>query len=409
MAAPQKDSTFAPDRVIRKMLARYPTPFFLYSEEGIRKTAKTLQEAFSWNSGFCQFFPMRLNPAFPLLQIMKDAGMGVQCSSYLELLAAKKCGFDRDHILYAPSVCLPEAEALAEELDCVRVIDGPHALPYQPPRKALLCYNPGGRLRFAAMDRNLLGMKEEELLTMVDQLHAFGTESIGLIAFLRFNELNPDYYPTVAKMLFEFAVRIREKTGVEISCCNLGDGLGVPYRTGFTAPDPHECAAQIREYCSSILIPAGLEHVAVHTALGRYIMAENGIFVSRIAGIKTDRRVPLLILDAAGSQFGRPTPFQEYHQMHVLGKLTEKGTEIYDVTGCEFSTNEQLADHRIMARANIGDYLVIHTAGIHNHVLSAPGLGFPPCGEYLLCADESVREVSAPFSEDAYFAFIGCR
>ena len=84
----------------RQIAAQYPTPFHLYDEAGIRKTARDLYQAFSWNPGFKEYYAVKAAPNPVLLGILKEEGCGVDCSSYTELMLAEALGFRNEDVLF---------------------------------------------------------------------------------------------------------------------------------------------------------------------------------------------------------------------------------------------------------------------------------------------------------------------
>ena len=80
---------------------KYPTPFHIYDEKGIRENARRLYDAFSWNKGFKEFFAVKATPNPTILKILKEEGCGTDCSSYTELLMSKRCGFDGSNIMFS--------------------------------------------------------------------------------------------------------------------------------------------------------------------------------------------------------------------------------------------------------------------------------------------------------------------
>ena len=78
-----------------------PTPFHIYDEKGIRENARRLNKAFSWNKGFKEYFAVKATPNPYLLQILKEEGCGVDCSSLSELVMAEGCGFIGSDIMFS--------------------------------------------------------------------------------------------------------------------------------------------------------------------------------------------------------------------------------------------------------------------------------------------------------------------
>ena len=90
------------DEVFAKAAAEFPTPFHLYDEGGIRRTARALNKAFSWcDRSSRSISPSRRCPNPAILRILKEEGCGVDCSSSTELMLADACGFHGADIMFS--------------------------------------------------------------------------------------------------------------------------------------------------------------------------------------------------------------------------------------------------------------------------------------------------------------------
>lgn len=95
-----KKTPFVTKQQVEEIVKQFPTPFHLYDEAGIRANAQAVKDAFAWNPGFREYFAVKATPNPYLLKILKDYDMGCDCSSYTELMLAKSCGFDGEHIMF---------------------------------------------------------------------------------------------------------------------------------------------------------------------------------------------------------------------------------------------------------------------------------------------------------------------
>ena len=84
-----KKKPFVTLEKLQEITEKYPTPFHLYDEKGIRENAKALKEAFAWNKGFKEFFAVKATPNPYLIQILQEYGCGCDCSSMTELMLSK--------------------------------------------------------------------------------------------------------------------------------------------------------------------------------------------------------------------------------------------------------------------------------------------------------------------------------
>ena len=101
---------------VDEMIKKYPTPFHLYDEKGIRENARKLYQAFSWNKGFKEFFAVKATPNPTILRILKEEGCGTDCSSLTELMMSDKLGFTGDEIMFSSNDTPAEEFILAKKL-----------------------------------------------------------------------------------------------------------------------------------------------------------------------------------------------------------------------------------------------------------------------------------------------------
>ena len=92
---------FVTKEMIEKIVEKYPTPFHIYDEKGIRENARAVQEAFSWNKGFKEYFAVKATPNPALIQILREYGCGCDCSSLTELMLSKAMGLPVRDIMFS--------------------------------------------------------------------------------------------------------------------------------------------------------------------------------------------------------------------------------------------------------------------------------------------------------------------
>ena len=81
-----KKKPFVTKEQLEEIVKKYPTPFHLYDEKGIRENAKAVKEAFSWNPGFREYFAVKATPNPYILDILKEYDCGCDCASLTELM-----------------------------------------------------------------------------------------------------------------------------------------------------------------------------------------------------------------------------------------------------------------------------------------------------------------------------------
>lgn len=383
------DRTFLSERKLKTLAAAIPTPFYLYDAAGIAARAASLQAAFSALPAYRSFFPVRFCPYPEILTLLHDAGCGALCRNQHELQLACESGFLPQDILYSG---VGECD---RTIMCIA--DNPQLLPPTLPQRILLRYNPGGRLTLGAktlyaLDRSRLGMPKDDLIRTAQLLKSYGVQEIGLSFSGASNELRTEYLPAVAKLLFTLAAELRKQHDIRVCCCCLGDGLGVSLKPEIPDADAALCAKQILALYREILAPAGLGELPVYLTPGRYLLAPNAIFLTHVLCCKR-RAVPLIIVDAAASQFPDTALKGRVHHISVLGKCTAAACQ--QVCAVAAQTDFQLfSPSCVLPPVEAGALLVFHTAGCVSRSY-VPGDGFAPAQQYLLMPDGTTEPLAS--------------
>jgi diaminopimelate decarboxylase len=254
----------------------YPTPFHLYDEKGIRENGERLMRAFSWNKGFREYFAVKATPNPFVIDILKKLGCGVDCSSLTELMMAKAMKYDGEKIMFSSNDTPPEEFKMAAGLGAIINLDDfthidflEKTIGYIP--ETISCrYNPGGLFKISndIMDNPgdaKYGMTTEQLFEAFKVLKAKGAKHFGIHAFLASNTVTNEYYPMLAKVLFEVAVKLKEETGADIKFINLSGGVGIPYRPDQEPNDIFAIGEGVRKVYEEVLVPAGMGDVALYT------------------------------------------------------------------------------------------------------------------------------------------------
>lgn len=261
---------------LEEIIKEYPTPFHLYDEKGIRENAKAVQEAFAWNPGFREYFAVKATPNPFLINILKEYGCGCDCSSMTELMMADALGFQGEEIMFSSNDTPAEEFAFAAKIGATINLDDFTHIDYLEktigyiPETISCRYNPGGvfKISNSIMDNPgdaKYGFTHNQILEGYKILKEKGAKRFGIHAFLASNTVTNDYYPTLAKTLFETVVEIKEKTGVKMDFINLSGGVGIPYRPGEEGNDIRAIGEGVRRVYEEVLVPAGMGDVAIYT------------------------------------------------------------------------------------------------------------------------------------------------
>ncbi len=404
---------FVTKEQIEEIVKTYPTPFHIYDEKGIRENARKLKQAFAWNPGFKEYFAVKATPNPTILKILKEEGCGCDCSSYTELLMAEKVGVTGSDIMFSSNDTPAKEFELARKLGAnINLDDYTHVQFLKNtcgiPETICCRYNPGGTFSISTtiMDNPgdaKYGMTKEQLFKAYAELRDAGAKRFGLHSFLASNTVTNEYYPTLAKILFEVAVELKEKTGIELSFINLSGGVGIPYTPDKEPNDILTIGEGVHKVYQEVLEPAGLGNVSIFTELGRFMLAPYGHLVTKAIHEKHIHK-EYIGVDACAVNLMRPAMYGAYHHITVLGKENAPCDHTYDVTGSLCENNDKFAIDRKLPKIDMGDYLVIHDTGAHGFAMGYNYNGKLKSAELLLCENGSVKQIRRAETPEDYFA-----
>ena len=250
------------------------------------------------------------------------------------------------------------------------------------PENIFCRYNPGGTFQlgeskegFQVMDKPgdaKYGMTEEQMIDSYKKLMKKGAKNFGIHAFLASNTISDAYYPELAGILFQLAVRVQKATGAHIAYINLSGGVGIPYR-----PD--------------------------QTEMGRFTTGPYGALVATAIHEKHIYK-EYIGLDACAANLMRPAMYGAYHHITVLGKENAPCDHKYDVVGGLCENNDKFAIDRMLPKIDIGDLIYIHDTGAHGSAMGYNYNGKLRSAEVLLCEDGSHRLIRRAETPRDYFA-----
>ena len=413
-----KKQPFVTLEQLKEITKTYPTPFYLYDEKGIRENAKALKEAFAWNPGYKEYFAVKATPNPFLINILREYGCGCDCSSMTELMLSDAIGVKGEDIMFSSNDTPAEDFVLADKLGAIINLDDITHIDFLEktighiPETISCRYNPGGLFKISndIMDNPgdaKYGMTTEQITDAYRILKEKGAKKFGLHAFLASYTVTNDYYPMLAKVLFEQAVRLAKETGVHIGFINLSGGIGIPYRPDQEPNDIYAIGEGVRKVYEEVLVPAGMGDVAIYTELGRYMLGPYGGLVTKAIHEKHTYK-EYIGVDACAVNLMRPAMYGAYHHITVLGKEDVSCDHKYDVSGSLCENNDKFAIDRMLPKVDMGDYLFIHDAGAHGFSMGYNYNGKLRSAELLLREDGSVRMIRRAETPSDYFATFDC-
>ena len=304
-----KKVPFVTKQQLDEIVKHYPTPFHLYDEKGIRENARRVNKAFSWNKGFKEYFAVKATPNPFILKILKEEGCGTDCSSLTELMMSDVCGFKGHEIMFSSNDTPAEDFKLASELGAIINLDDISHIEFLEkvtgsiPETICCRFNTGGEFKISTsiMDtpgEAKYGFTREQLTEGFKILKEKGAKTFGLHAFLASNTKTNEYYPALARILFKTAVELKEETGADIKFINLSGGVGVPYHPDEEPNDIEAIGEGVRQAYEEILVPAGMDDVAIFTEMGRFMLAPYGHLITKRSTRRRSLKITLVWMPA---------------------------------------------------------------------------------------------------------------
>lgn len=391
-----------------KIVEEYGSPVYIYNEPGIRLAAQTLLKAFSWASGYKNYFAVKATPTPAILAILKKEGMGFDCSSRSELLMVQKMGISGEDIFYTSNNTPKEDFELAIQMGATINIDDLAQLPVfistlngKKLERVAGRYNPGdlksGNTIIGEPTEAKYGMSIENLVKMFKQLKQKNIKSFGLHTMVASNELNTNYFADTADLLLDAVDHIEKAAGVTFNFINLGGGFGLNYRVDQEKFDVATAAQEIKK-----VFDKHGKKLTIYTENGRYVTGAHGYLLTRVRYVM-DKYKTYVGVDASMHNLMRPGMYGAYHHITVLGKEQAEHKYMYDVVGALCENNDKFAIDRELPNIEAGDLLVVHDTGAHGHAMGFNYNGLLRSAELLLNSDGKTELIRSAETTEDYF------
>lgn len=400
---------------IRKLIARYPTPFHIYDEKAIRANARRLKKAFSWAENFKEFFAVKACPNPHIIKILAEEGFGADASSYPELILAEMAGVTGDRVMFTSNDTPAREYEKAKDLGAILNLDDITHIPFveeqcQPnglPDLMCFRYNPGplrgGNAIIGTPEQAKYGLTREQLFDAYRICRDKGVRRFGLHTMVASNELDPQYFIDTAIMLFDLVAEITGQLGIRFEFVNLGGGIGVPYRPQQQPVDLERVGEGVRKAYQEKIVAKGLAPLGIYMENGRMITGPYGYLVTTAIHEKNIYK-NYIGLDACMANLMRPALYGAYHHITVMGKENAPCDHVYDVVGSLCENNDKFAIDRHLPKIDRGDIVVIHDAGAHGHAMGFNYNGKLRSAELMLREDGAVEMIRRAETIDDYFA-----
>jgi len=401
---------------IEEITKTYPTPFHLYSEKLIRENAKRLYKAFSIVPGFKNYFAVKACPNVYLMQILREEGMGFDCSSLPEMILAQKIGAKGEEIMVSSNNTPAIEFQKAFELGAIINLDDITHIPFLEEALGkklpdLICfrYNPGplrateaGNVIGNPQDAKY-GFTKEQLFEGYKIMRDKGVKRFGLHTMLASNDLRKESFVTTAEMLLDIVAEASKKLGIKFDFINLGGGIGIPYKPEQIEVDLDFVARGVKKAYEEKIIANGLSPIKIVMENGRMVTGPFDYLITRAIHEKHIYK-EYIGVDACMANLMRPALYGAYHHITVLGKENAPCDHKYDVVGSLCENNDKFAIDRMLPKIDAGDLLAIHNAGAHGFAMGFNYNGKLRSAELLLRENGKVELIRRAETLSDYFS-----
>jgi diaminopimelate decarboxylase len=370
--------TFSVDGVtLEALLEAGQTPFYIYSGKTIRTQYRRLAAAFP---GFGVCYSLKANPSPAVCRLLREEGAGAEVSSELELRTALDAGFPPNDIVFVGPAKKAGAVQLAVEsgihaivadsAEELREIDGaagkagrtqPVMLRIntreQPQSREVMV---GGPSKF--------GFDEEKLVEQVGIVELRHARIVGIQVYSASGVLDVHFLRSHFEYVLKLAFEVSKAFGFKLECIDFGGGFGVPYSEGEPDLDIEAVGSAARELVDSHSDTLGGCRMMLES--GRYIVAESGVFVTRVARVKDSRGRTFVITDSGMNGFSRPVFMNVAHPVRLLNRLDEPPAGRVEVCGPVCTPIDCIGRDVPLPRPEPGDCIGVYSAGAYGYSMS---------------------------------------
>ncbi|TCS38576.1 diaminopimelate decarboxylase [Paucimonas lemoignei] len=374
------------------------TPFYAYDRSALTSRVKDLRSALP--NDIRIHYSVKANPMPALVQHMTSLVDGLDVASAGELKTALDTGIPAGQISFAgpgkTDAELTQAIAAgavihlesAREVDAVNRIG--QSLGLRP--SVMLRVNPDFELKSSGMKMGggprQFGVDAELAPALLRRIEQLDLDWHGLHIFSGSQNLNAHAIAEAQDKTFELALRLTEDASRAPRLLNIGGGFGIPYFVGEKSLDLHPIGDMLSRWLPRV--QAQLDQVKVALELGRYLVGEAGVYVTRVVDRKISRGQVFLVTDggmhhhlAASGNLGQV--IRKNYPVAIANRMQKTQREVLSIVGPLCTPLDMLADRQELPPAQIGDLVVVFQSGAYGLSASPSAfLSHPPAVEVLV-------------------------
>lgn len=355
------------------------TPFYYYDTELLRKTMDTLVAECNRHDNYHVHYAIKANANPKVLKVIAEYGIGADCVSGGEIMAAMEAGFDPESIVYA-GVGKADWEirlGLEHGIFCFNVesaaeLEVINAIASEMGRTARVAFriNPNVGAHTHAnittgLAENKFGIAMDDMEEVIAKGMAMNNvEVVGLHFHIGSQILQMDDFEALCHRINELQDRLL-KRGIKLVNINVGGGLGIDYEHPDEMPVP-DFRSYFDTYARHLHL---LEGQHLHFELGRAVVAQCGSLITRLLYVKQGKYKQFAIVDAGMTDLIRPALYQALHVIQNLSST--EPSETYDVVGPICESSDVFAKGVSLPRCQRGDILALRSAGAYGEIMAS--------------------------------------
>ena len=381
------------------------TPFYAYDRSLLRARVAELRAVLPRSIKL--HYAMKANPMPAVVALMAGLVEGIDVASAGELKVALDCGANPAEVSFAgpgkrdPELRQAVASGVLVNVESMRELPVLAAASQELglPARVAVRVNPDFELKGSGMKMGggpkQFGVDVEVVPAMLDWIAREGLAFEGFHLFAGSQNLRAESICEAQLKSYELALRLSAQALSPVKFLNLGGGFGVPYFPGERRLDLAPIGANLHDISERCARELPAAHIVIE--LGRYLVAEAGVYVTRIVDRKVSRGQVYLVADgglhhhlAASGNFGQVVrknyPVTICRQSgHPTDAADAAALEVASVVGPLCTPLDLLADRMSLPVAQVGDLAVVFQSGAYGISSSPQGfLGHPACVEVLV-------------------------
>lgn len=383
-----------------EIVEEHGTPVYVYDAATVKKRYRSLENAFrSRYENFSISYAVKANFNPSIVKLLVEEGAYLDCASLSELKLAEELGVD-EKMYTAPYTSRDEVEH-ACELDATVNFDGIYALKNSSklPERVSFRIDPGiGKGDFGLVlggGDTKFGVPEEHAVKAYRKAKERGVERFGIHMMTGSNVREPEYFAQITRKLLQIAGSISEELGIQFEFVDIGGGLGIPYEPGQEPLDVEETAEKVVEAFENGIEKYGLGKPELRVEPGRFLVAESGILLSEVTGVREKGGKNFIGIDTGMNHFLRPMLYDAYHEILPAENPEKKSTGKKDVVGYVCENTDVFAKDRELPEFERGDLLAVMDTGAYGFAMASNWNTRPRPAE-ILVEDGETRVIRKP-------------